>query len=210
MYSLKGAQAMPPDVAIIEVSGDSQRAMQSLAALRGGLGQGFISDERFQRYVAGQDTAPYRAALAAIDDESDAVIGALLFEVVDMSTLRASFLDSAELALAHSTITSLEPEQTGLITSIAVAPAARGRGVARTLIQRALRELATHGAERAYALAWERADTHGCMLCGALTANGFQFALRLDRFWYQDSLVHDYVCPACGHPCRCAARVMVR
>lgn len=199
-----------PGVTLAIVGATSVAATQALAVLRGGLGQGFISDERFQRYVAGQDGAPYRAALAAIDSGTDAVIGALLFEVADASALRASFLNSDDQALAHPAIASLKPDRIGLITSIAVTSAARGRGVARALIQCGLRELATHGAERAYALAWERADTHDCMLCGALTANGFQIALRLDRFWYQDSLAHGYVCPVCGHPCVCAARVMVR
>jgi GNAT superfamily N-acetyltransferase len=199
-----------PDVTLANVGATSVVATQALAALRGGLGQGFISDERFQRYVTGQGGAPYRAALAATDSGTGAVIGALLFEVADASALRASFLNSGDQALGHPAIASLKPGRTGIITSIAVAPVARGRGVARALIQRGLRELTTHGAERAYALAWERADTHDCMLCGALTANGFQLALRLDHFWYHDSLAHGYVCPACGHPCVCAARVMVR
>lgn len=201
---------MPSVATLAEVGSNAKRGAQALAILRDGLGQGFISDERFLRYTTSDGAQPYRAALTATDDASGEVIGALLIEIVDEAVLRASFLDSADLALAHPTIASLEPGPTGLITSIAVAPAARGRGVARALIQRGLRELAAHGAEHAYALAWERADTRDCMLCGALTANGFHFALRLDNFWRRDSLAHGYACPACGHPCRCAARVMVR
>ena len=48
------------------------------------------------------------------------------------------------------------------------------------------------------------------MLEGPLTAVGFRASRRIERFWYQDSLAHGYACPACGNPCECAVRVMVR
>jgi len=123
--------------------------------------------------------------------------------------MRESFLGSYEPARAHVDIRRLRPGRAGLIKSIAVAPASRGRGVATALIQRGLRELAEHGARAYYSLAWE-SERGGCLLYGPLTAAGFRCALRLERFWYQDSLAHDYICPACGRPCVCAARVMVR
>ncbi|HEX9038340.1 MAG TPA: GNAT family N-acetyltransferase [Ktedonobacterales bacterium] len=198
-----------PGISIAPAGDSPARSAQALAALRAALGHGFISDERFTWYAAPREDRPFRAALAALDDATGAVVGALTVEVVTAESLRDSFMDSYGRALGQAAIATLEPGRTGLIKSIAVAPAYRGRGVARALIQRGLGDLAAHGAERYYALAWE-SERDGCLLRGQLTAAGFRTALRLERFWRQDSVAHGYVCPACGHPCVCAARVMVR
>ena len=201
---------MPRSPIIIETLGPTpQRAEQALAVLRQGLGQDFISNDRFMRYAAPRATRPYRAALAAVDGATGEVVGALTVEIVGARAMRASFLDSYELAREHAEIRRLRPRRTGLIKSSAVAPASRGRGVATALIRRGMRDLAKHGARDYYSLAWE-SERDGCLLYGPLAAAGFQSALRLERFWYQDSRTHGYNCPACGQPCVCAARVMVR
>jgi ribosomal protein S18 acetylase RimI-like enzyme len=204
------SSSMPAPPVIIEAVGPApQRAAQALMVLRQGLGQDFISADRFMLYAAPRAPKPYRAALAALDGETGAVVGALTVEIVEARAMRESFLDSHELARGHAGIRRLQPGRTGLIKSIAVAPASQGRGVATALIQRGLRVLAEHGARDYYSLAWE-SERGGCLLYGPLAAAGFQSALRLERFWYQDSLAHGYSCPACGQPCVCAARVMVR
>lgn len=202
----KGQSA--PDYIIAPVSDDPWRVAQALAMLRDALGQAFITDERFAWYAATGGDSPYRAALAATDATTGAVVGALTVEIVDAAALRASFMDSYTLARAHAEVRALQPGRTGLIKSIAVAPEQRGRGVARALIARGLAGLAAHGAERSYSLAWESARD-GCLLCGTLAAAGFARVTRLERFWYQDSVAQGYVCPACGHPCVCAAWVIV-
>ena len=201
---------MPSIEFSIETLGaDPRRIAAALAILRAALGQGFISDGGFLRYTAPGAARPYRAALAAVDGLSGEIVGALTIEIVSAQALRDSFLDSYEAARAEPAIRDLRPGRAGLIKSIAVTPASRGRGVATALIQRGLRDLAAHSAERYYSLAWESARD-GCLLHGALTAAGFREVARLERFWYQDSVTHDYICPACGHPCVCAARVMLR
>jgi ribosomal protein S18 acetylase RimI-like enzyme len=202
--------SMPSPPVVIEAVGRAPRRFeQALAVLRRGLGQDFISTDRFMLYAAPRAPKPYRAALAAMDGVTGDVIGALTVEIASARTIRESFLDSYELARGHADIRRLRPGRTGLIKSIAVAPMSRGRGVATALIQRGLRGLAEHGARAYYSLAWE-SERDGCLLYGPLTVAGFQSALRLERFWYQDSLAHGYVCPACGFPCVCAAQVMIR
>jgi ribosomal protein S18 acetylase RimI-like enzyme len=199
----------PPAHTIAPVGADPQRVAEALAVLRAALGQGYISDERFMRYAAPRAARPYRAALAAADATSGEIVGALTVEIVETRALRDSFMDSYDRALEHAEIRNLQPGRTGLIKSIAVTPESRGSGVATALIQRGLADLAAHGGERCYSLAWERARD-GCLLCGALTAAGFVKITRLERFWHQDSVAQGYVCPACGQPCVCAAWVMVR
>lgn len=201
------SDAPAPGIVIAPVGAEPERVAGALAVLRAALGQAYISDAAFMVYAAEQRARPYRAALAA-DVASGAVVGALTVEIVGARALRESFMDSEGQAQAYEAVSALQPGRTGLIKSIAVAPEYRGRGVAKALIQRGLRELAAHGAERCYSLAWESARD-GCMLCGALTAAGFERVALLERFWYQDSLTRGYVCPACGHPCVCAAWVMV-
>lgn len=185
---------------------------QALATLRDGLGAGFITREGLLRYAA-PDTRepfePFRGALAATDDATGAVIGALTIEIVDAESFRASFLHSYDLARANETITRLASEPTGLIKSIAVAPSARGRGVATSLIGAGMRALAERGARRYYSLAWV-SPQRGCGLCGVLAALGYRSVRRIERFWYRDSLASGYRCPACGQPCECAVEVMVR
>lgn len=198
-----------PPFSIGLVGADPARRAQALAVLRAALGQGYISEAAFARYAEPRARAPYRAALAAVDDASDAVIGALTVEIVTARALRASFMDSYPQARRSAQVAALRPGATGFIKSIAVTPASRGRGVATALVAAGLASLGEHGAQRIYSLAWESARD-GCLLCGVLTEAGFQTVSRLERFWYADSLAAGYVCPACGHPCICAARVMVR
>ncbi|HEU5342740.1 MAG TPA: GNAT family N-acetyltransferase [Ktedonobacterales bacterium] len=199
------------DAARFEQATD-QTFEQALATLRDGLGAGFITREGLLRYVAPDAPdarEPFRSALAATDDATGAVIGALTMEIVDTESFQTSFLHSYDLARADETIARLASAPTGLIKSIAVAPSARGRGVATGLIGAGMRALAERGARRYYSLAWVNRQ-RGCQLCGVLAALGFHSALRIERFWYRDSLASGYRCPACDQPCECAVEVMVR
>lgn len=182
---------------------------QALATLRDGLGAGFITRESLRRYVTPDAREPFRGALVATDDATGAVIGAVTVEIVSADGLRASFLHNYDLVRDDERIARLASEPTGLIKSIAVAPSARGRGVATSLIDAGMRSLAEHGARRYYSLAWVSRQ-RGCGLCGVLAALGFRGARRIERFWYRDSLADGYHCPACGQPCECAVEVMVR
>lgn len=200
-------------IAIGNVGENTARIEQSLAVLWEGLGQGYISDERLRWYAApsgeAHGKASFRSALAATDTASGQVIGVLTSEIVDASALRASFLQHENLLQQDADMRLLQPGATGLIKSIAVAPASQGRGVATGLITRALRDLAEHGAAHSYSLAWS-SKQRGCALCGVLTALGFRSVRRIERFWYSDSLANGYLCPACGNPCDCSAQVMIR
>ncbi|MEO7002382.1 MAG: GNAT family N-acetyltransferase [Ktedonobacterales bacterium] len=198
-----------PDIAIAAVEDNPARIGQSLAVLQAGLGQGFISREQLLTYAAPQTGIPFRGALVAIEPATGSVIGVLTIEIVGAEALQASFLGSYDLVCADVAIRLLRPDSTGLIKSISVSPAYRGRGVASQLIERGLAELAAHGAEHTYSLAWT-SKRDGCPLCGVLTAAGFRAVRRIERFWYNDSIANGYICPADDNPCECAVQVMLR
>ncbi|HEX2347636.1 MAG TPA: GNAT family N-acetyltransferase [Ktedonobacterales bacterium] len=193
------------------------RIAQTLALLQDGLGEGYITREALLRFVASAAELaatsaarePFQRALVATDDATEEVVAALLVEVLAAEALRASFLESYELVCADPAIQRLERAPVGFIKSIVVAPAARGRGAARSLIAAGMQALADHGAQGYYSLAWVN-QRAGCQLCGALAALGFRSAQRIERFWYQDSVARGYQCPACAGPCECAVEVMLR
>jgi ribosomal protein S18 acetylase RimI-like enzyme len=147
--------------------------------------------------------------LAATDSATGSVIGVLLVEIVGARAIRESFLQHYALVSQDADIRLLQPEATGLVKSIAVSASSRGRGVATALIAQGMRELAAHGANHCYSLAWT-SKQQGCALCGILTALGFRRVRQIERFWYHDSIANGYLCPSCGHPCVCSAQVMIR
>lgn len=192
------------------------RIAQTLALLQDGLGAGYITRDALLRFVAPAATPtapsgsePFQRALVATDDTTEEVIAALLVEIVAAEALRASFLGSYDLLRADPAMQRLERAPVGFIKSIVVAPAARGQGVARSLLAAGMQALADHGAQGYYSLAWVN-QRAGCQLCGVLAALGFHSARRIERFWYQDSVARGYHCPACAGPCECAVEVMVR
>jgi len=196
-------------VLIADVGQNPDLIEQSLAVLQAGLGEGFIMKERFLEYAVPRTWKPFRGALVALDENTHAVLGALTIEIVDAKALTASFLDSYELVRKDIDEARLHGGNTGLIKSIAVSQAHHGRGIATQLIAVGINELARHGAERFYSLAWESRQS-GCHLCGVLASLGFREVRRIERFWYRDSLATGYACLMCGNPCECAVRVMVK
>lgn len=196
-------------ISIGAVGEDVVRIDQSLAVLREGLGRGFITTERFRQYAASRVGNPFRSALAATDNATGRVVGVLTIEIVDAKAIRESFLEHYERFKTNADIRLLQFETTGLIKSIAVSPALRGSGVATALIKHGMHDLAEHGANHYYSLAWV-SKQQGCALGGVLRALGFRRAQHIERFWYHDSLANGYRCPSCGNPCECSVDVMIR
>jgi N-acetylglutamate synthase-like GNAT family acetyltransferase len=196
-------------ISIGVIGDDGVRIDQALAVLREGLGQGYITNEQFRRYAGRHGERAFRSVLTATDNGTGRVIGVLTIEIVDARAIGESLLDHYEHVRMTAEIRRLQSGSTGLIKSIAVSTAYRGRGVATALIARGIQDLAEHGANHIYSLAW-MSQEHGCALCRVLSALGFRSVWRIERFWHHDSLVNGYHCPACGNPCECSAHVMIR
>lgn len=96
----------------------------------------------------------------------------------------------------------------GLIKSVAVSDAMRGRGVGSALVNAMLGDFETLGTPAVCAIAW-RSDK-GLNIGGILTRADFRPILELPEYWREDSLENDYKCPVCGEPpCQCSGVLFV-
>ena len=80
----------------------------------------------------------------------------------------------------------------------------QGRGVGSGLC-RAVMKAHAKAAMRWWSPAWvhEGAVPADKLLRGLGLAPSFD----VENYWFEDSLARGYDCPACGHPCRCTARI---
>ena len=92
------------------------------------------------------------------------------------------------------------------VHTIAVAPDARRRGVARRLLTRALASLAEQGFADTLAVVWLSGANESTAL---FRSAGFTSVGKSPRHWYEDSIARGYDCPLCGNPCRCDAELWV-
>ncbi len=90
-----------------------------------------------------------------------------------------------------------------------VAPAARGRGLYRALIDDRVAWALGEGAGLAVALGWTPPD--GCHIAPAMARAGFAAVAEIPGVYRSSSVSAGGVCPACGPPpCGCAGIVFSR
>lgn len=94
----------------------------------------------------------------------------------------------------------------GYLNEIAVCKEFRGQGVATQLIKRALDDMRVDGVPqiglKVQTHAWEYPDgSVPARKC--LEESGFWEVEYLPQYYYRPD--SDYICPRCGHPCRCSA-----
>lgn len=112
---------------------------------------------------------------------------------------------------------SLDPEPSddplaqaavGHVRLVAVAPLARGRGVATLLVSELVAECEALGAASTVAYAWVHGPAGVAPLAGALARNGFVRQRRIADFY---AGANTAICPACATtPCMCPADLYVR
>jgi ribosomal protein S18 acetylase RimI-like enzyme len=93
----------------------------------------------------------------------------------------------------------------GLLDSVSVSDAAKGRGVGTSMVEACLSEFSARRADEAAAMAW-KSVTGRTNIAGLLLRHGFQPSLEIPGYWnlmVDSPLGHD--CPVCGAPCRCSA-----
>ena len=195
------------NIIITPLSRGSADIDAALVVLNDSLGAGYVSSADLAAYIA--PTSTKKLCLIAKDRTTNAVIGVVTAEIVDAARLRLTLLDNYDAVQHEEPVRRLHDHITGLIKSVAVVRAARKNGVGTALVRQAMEALGQHGARAFYAIGWITDDA-GCHIQGVLEALRFTPVRRLDRFWYNDSIAHQYDCPQCGRPCRCAAMLLIR
>lgn len=120
--------------------------------------------------------------------------------------------DGVIIGVASATVESDSAETAcspvGHVRLVAVAPAARHRGVATRLVSEVSTVCEARGARSLLAYAWVHGPGGTAPLSGALESNGYHFEERLEGF-YGGALADP--CPACAEtPCVCPADVYWR
>jgi ribosomal protein S18 acetylase RimI-like enzyme len=188
---------------------NSAHIQQALGVLEGALGENYILRNVFETYIYDDDSFSGKVALIVQDHMTEDVVGVLVAEIVLPETFKASLLDSFDLVKELPAIQQLDGKRIGLIKSVAVAPSFQRQGIGMQLVKDAIKKLKEHGTEAFYALGWVSKE-RGCHIQGVLEALDFRVVSQSHCFWYKDSIHYGYVCPSCGYPCQCSARLFVR
>lgn len=165
-----------------------------------------ISDESFGAdYVNAADltyaaTSPARAFLIARVGRTPVGFATASFCVESSARLALDGATRAELDSAGGAV--------GMLNVVCVAPSSRRDGIGGALVGAISRWFATRGAHAALAEAWEHPDG-ACPIGGTLRRAGYRQIVRVADAWRDDSLERGYRCVICGHPCSCAAQIMM-
>ncbi len=103
------------------------------------------------------------------------------------------------------------PAPVGEIRIVAVAPEARGRGIATRLVETLADYCEEQGASSLVAHAWVYGGSGAVPLAGVLARLGFTRRVRLEHFYAGIRTSDAGPCPQCGSdPCVCAADLYVK
>lgn len=175
----------------------------SLSVLGNALGSRYVSRGELATYVGQKD----RVAFVATSKDGQ-IHGAATSDLPADSSSVLELLPADARARVLNLIPELEFNRTGLLRSVAVSPKARGNSVGTSLVRASVDSLWDLGATSIISIGWT--DIDGCHIQGPLEAMGFEIQGDLEGFWRDDSISKNYLCPTCGQPCSCTARVFLK
>lgn len=127
-----------------------------------------------------------------------------------LGVARATLTPPCELAVDAAILERIlasKTDRVGVLKTLVVSEAARGRGIGSRLTRERLQWLSGK-ARDAVTISWSEAAVAAKML---LTSCGFHEVARLAFPFAQDSVHHGIDCPACGSPpCACAGSLFWR
>ena len=157
------------------------------------------SSETVRQAVPGDEA--YILALA------DAALGAGYVDHAALASAACFVAVDAEEILGFVCVEPHTPQcDERVLKTIVVAPAHRGRGIARHLVLVALYAF-PGSAWRSPAWVSHGGEVPADRLLRSL---GFVSEDLIHNYWYIDSLSRGYLCPNCGNPCQCSAMIYHR
>ncbi|HEY8738999.1 MAG TPA: GNAT family N-acetyltransferase [Candidatus Dormibacteraeota bacterium] len=143
-----------------------------------------------------RDVADPAAHVLAVNGDRGLVGGAVSRLLVpEDASYYAAFGAVVEQAFKAGPIGSFE--------GLAVAPAARGRGLGSQLLAESVRWIRERGGRSAVALSWVSRQATSA---GLFVRAGFEAGPTIEDFYYQESRRDGWTCPVCNGPCHCAAQ----
>ncbi len=181
----------------------SDEAPRVLALLGDALGEFYVDLATVREAIAGEDGS---TCLVAVNAEGR-LIGVATYYLVSQDSF-ARFLPIGQEAVAQRLRVLRFNESVGLLRSIAVRSAYRGRGVATELTEAGIQWCDAQGATAMLAAAW--CPPTGSRLRGVMELTGFEPIEEIDSYWTEDSQAKDYICPVCGDVCQCSSVIYSR
>ena len=138
----------------------------ALSILGNALGARYVTREQLAEYISQTDKIGFVSV-----SKDGRILGAATSELPEnsLNLLQAMPSDARERVAAL--IPELDFNKTGLLRSVAVAPHARGNGVATDLVRASVDSLTSMGATAIISIGWT--DFEGCHIQGPLEAMGF-------------------------------------
>lgn len=174
------------------------RTAQAAALLNSALGKGFVDAATLSETAMDGKSTLVRAM-----DRQGQLLGAATARILDRG--RASAMQ-ARLRAAGIKV-DMKSHPVGELTSSAVAPAARGRGIGTELVRVRMEFLRAGGCRYVVCASWvagHRLQTSA----GLLRHAGFKHLGQVPLYWAEERKRAGYLCAACGADCVCAADLM--
>jgi GNAT superfamily N-acetyltransferase len=178
-------------------------ASQVCALLGDALGELCVDVEAVRETISEKSDATCLVAAGA----DGQIVGAATFYILNRISF-TRFLPLGQGDLPERLRVFRFNESVGLLRSIAVRPAYRGRGTATELTRTGIAWCTEKGATALLAVAWSPPD--GCRLAGVMAVTQFEQVTTVANYWTADSKVKDYACPVCGDVCTCSAVIFGR
>lgn len=190
-----------PDVAVRPAHiGEAARVC---ALLGDALGEFYVDVETVREAISETGDA---TCLVSVNTDGQ-IVGAATFYLLNRVPF-TRFLPVGQEDLPEQLRVFRFNESVGLLRSIAVRSAYRGRGIATELVRTGVAWCAEQDVTALLAVAWSPPD--GCQLAGVMAVTRFEHVTTVANYWTADSRINDYVCPVCGDVCTCSAVIFGR
>lgn len=188
-----------PDVIMHVGTPGPARSAETAVLLNSVLGEGFVDAAAISGIAENRNSTLARAV-----NRQGKLVGAATATVLGR---RAVLAMQANLRIAGIKV-DLTGSRVGELTSSAVTPAARGRGVGSELVRVRMGFLKSSGCRYVICASWVSGDGLQTS-AGLLRHAGFEHLGMVPSYWAAEQKSGGYLCAACGTDCVCAAKVML-
>ena len=162
------------------------------------LGEGYLTKERLEKTL---DKDLSDEMLVAVENATGKVIAFSLYKHI-------SYAEAEALGGGNTFRPLMFSGEIGYLATVATKEGYEGLGVASTLVEKSLAQMAQKGVHTFFSTAWKH---QGVINIGSILEGfGFKKEVELPKYWYESSIREGYMCPQCGNPCTCSCVIYVK